>query len=164
VNPHTPVAARGPRPGALEAPCGPRWRTSMRARNCFLIPLHLVGRVSFLASKFPNFWNFGTAFARGGPGRFPVGGFSAIGIAYPIDANAVAIFRVMTHANAIPNAMSDHPAKPAPLRGWPRWRELQAMRAAQREQIATGLLAETKLYRHIAHRLRMPLICAGAQA
>jgi len=38
------------------------------------------------------------------------------------------------------------------------------MRAAQREQIATGLLAETKLYRHIAHRLRMPLICAGAQA
>ncbi|WP_441260827.1 hypothetical protein AB7008_43040 [Bradyrhizobium sp. 521_C7_N1_3] len=43
--------------------------------------------------------------------------------------------------NVMPNAPTDHPTKPAPLRGWSRWKELQAMRAAQREQIAAGLLA-----------------------
>lgn len=43
--------------------------------------------------------------------------------------------------NVMPNAPTDHSTKPAPLRGWSRWKELQAMRASQRERIAAGLLA-----------------------
>ncbi|WP_439400161.1 hypothetical protein ACRQ5Q_41950 (plasmid) [Bradyrhizobium sp. PMVTL-01] len=43
--------------------------------------------------------------------------------------------------NVMLNTPSDHPTKPAPRRDWSRWKELLAMRAAQREQIVAGLLA-----------------------
>lgn len=47
--------------------------------------------------------------------------------------------------NTAPNATADNPANPTParpLRGWARWRELEAERAARRHQIVAELLAE----------------------